>query len=206
MILLSFNINGLLGEDGMPPNLFLLTISFLLLFACAATQDIAVDGWAITMLSRENVGHASTCNTVGQTAGYFLGYTVFLALESKEFCNTYLRFEPQDHGIFTIDDFLYIWGVVFIVSTTIIWLFKKEKDEHTIKQNVYSAYQQLLVILKLRPVQIYAVFLLTAKLGFAAADNITGLKLIEAGLSREKIALMALPMVPVQILLPLFIR
>ena len=34
----------------------------------------------------------------------------------------------------------------------------------------------------------------------------TGLKLIEAGLSSEKIALMALPMVPLQITLPWIIR
>lgn len=39
---------------------------------------------------RENVGWASTCNSVGQTAGYFLGYVVFLALESRDFCVNYL--------------------------------------------------------------------------------------------------------------------
>lgn len=39
---------------------------------------------------RKNVGWASTCNSVGQTAGYFLGYVVFLALESKDFCINYL--------------------------------------------------------------------------------------------------------------------
>jgi len=44
----------------------------------AATQDIAVDGWALTMLTKENRSLASTCNSVGQTAGYFLGYVVFL--------------------------------------------------------------------------------------------------------------------------------
>ena len=45
-----------------------------------ATQDIAVDGWALTMLSKRNVGLASTCNTVGQTIGYFSAYTGFLSL------------------------------------------------------------------------------------------------------------------------------
>lgn len=29
----------------------------------------SVDGWALTMLKRKNVGYASTCNSVGQTAG-----------------------------------------------------------------------------------------------------------------------------------------
>lgn len=54
------------------------------------------------MLSRENVGYASTCNSVGQTAGYFLGNVLFLALESADFCNKYLRDEPQDRGVVTL--------------------------------------------------------------------------------------------------------
>ena len=30
------------------------------------SQDVAVDGWALTMLKPKNVGYASTCNSVGQ--------------------------------------------------------------------------------------------------------------------------------------------
>ena len=51
---------------------------------------------------RQNVGWASTCNTVGQTAGYFLGNVLFLALESADFCNNYLRWEPQPQGLVTL--------------------------------------------------------------------------------------------------------
>lgn len=51
---------------------------------------------------RQNVGYASVCNSVGQTAGYFLGNVVFLALESADFCNKYLRFTPQPEGIVTL--------------------------------------------------------------------------------------------------------
>ena len=210
MILVSYNIDDLMGgEQGDPPNITILTILFFVFFLCAATQDIAVDGWAITMLSRKNVGHASTCNSVGQTIGYFLGYTVFLALESKEFCNTYLRSEPGDDGIVDMSHFFFFWGIIFTLVTSLVWLFKKEKKEtlpNAIRQDIFAAYKQLLVILKLRPVQAYALFVLTCKIGFAAAENITGLKLVESGLPREKIALIALPMVPIQILLPLVIR
>ena len=42
------------GSDG--PDVFGLTLFFFVLFILAATQDIAVDGWALTMLSAENVG------------------------------------------------------------------------------------------------------------------------------------------------------
>ncbi len=55
---------------------------------------------------RENVGWASTCNSVGQTAGYFLGNVVFLALESKDFANRYVReplnMELQSTGLITL--------------------------------------------------------------------------------------------------------
>lgn len=47
--------------------------------------DVAVDGWALTLLSPENLGYASTCQTIGLNTGYFASFTVFLALNSEEF-------------------------------------------------------------------------------------------------------------------------
>ena len=57
MYTLSGYVNELLGDDsGSSPNeghgVLTLTIIFFLLNFLAATQDIAVDGWALTMLSR----------------------------------------------------------------------------------------------------------------------------------------------------------
>jgi PAT family acetyl-CoA transporter-like MFS transporter 1 len=204
MILISYTVDGLMGEGKLPPNVFLLTVFFIVLHFLAATQDIAVDGWALTMLSRENVGYASTCNSVGQTAGYFLGYTIFLALESKEFCNTYLRVEPQETGVMELSSFLFFWGLIFVTVTTAIWWFKSEKrEEHAEEQKtILEAYFQLLTVLKLPSVKTLVFAVLTSKMAFAAADSVTGLKLIEAGLPKEKIALLALPMVPLQIILP----
>uniref|UniRef100_A0A4W5LA40 Solute carrier family 33 member 1 n=1 Tax=Hucho hucho TaxID=62062 RepID=A0A4W5LA40_9TELE len=103
MLYLSVTVDTLLKRDqGRGPDVVTLTTVFFMLAFLAATQDIAVDGWALTMLSRENVGYASTCNSVGQTAGYFLGNVLFLALESADFCNTYLRAEPKETGIVTL--------------------------------------------------------------------------------------------------------
>ncbi|XP_039713259.1 acetyl-coenzyme A transporter 1 isoform X2 [Pteropus medius] len=108
MIYLSTQVDSLLGNtDGRTPDVVALTVTFFLFEFLAATQDIAVDGWALTMLSRENVGYASTCNSVGQTAGYFLGNVLFLALESADFCNKYLRFQPQPRGIVTLSDWVF---------------------------------------------------------------------------------------------------
>lgn len=102
MLILSSHVDQWLGGDGIAPNVPILTAIFFSLNFLGATQDIAVDGWALTMLKRCNVGHASTCNSVGQTAGYFLGYVVFIALESAEFCNTYFRAVPEPDGLITL--------------------------------------------------------------------------------------------------------
>jgi PAT family acetyl-CoA transporter-like MFS transporter 1 len=135
MVFLSFGVDGLMGEGKSPPNVLLLTFVFLILHFLAATQDIAVDGWALTMLSRENVGYASTCNSVGQTVGFFLGYSIFLALESKEFCNSYLRTVPQETGMVELSSFLFFWGIVFFAVTTAVLVFKSEKrEEHAEKR------------------------------------------------------------------------
>lgn len=97
MLLLSYYVDIWLGHDG-EPNIEVLTLLFFALNFLAATQDVAVDGWALTMLKKNNVGHASTCNSVGQTAGFFLSYVLFMALESSTFCNNYLRIIPQETG------------------------------------------------------------------------------------------------------------
>lgn len=47
--------------------------------------DIAVDGWALTLLSQENLSFASTCQTIGLNTGFFASFTVFLALNSEVF-------------------------------------------------------------------------------------------------------------------------
>ncbi|KAL3185785.1 hypothetical protein MRX96_028678 [Rhipicephalus microplus] len=213
---LSSHVRFLLGdEEGISdaePNVLLLTVIFLSLNFLAATQDIAVDGWALTMLSRRHVGYASTCNSVGQTAGYFLGNVVFLALESADFCNRYLRSEPQKDGIVTLDGFLYFWGIVFMVTTTLVALFKHERDKSATDEDdghpdlgIAQTYKMALRIFHLPSVRTFCIFLFTCKVGFGVADSVTGLKLLEAGLHRENLALLAIPMVPIQIMLPLLI-
>jgi PAT family acetyl-CoA transporter-like MFS transporter 1 len=61
---------------------YCLDICFMLLFL---TTDIAVDGWALTLLSQDTLSYASTCQTIGLNTGYFASFTVFLALNSDAF-------------------------------------------------------------------------------------------------------------------------
>lgn len=204
MLLLSVKVDDLLNGD--VPNVPLLTVVFFSLNFLAATQDIAVDGWALTMLQRRNVGYASTCNSVGQTAGYFVGNVILLAFSSPDFCNKYIRSIHQDTGLITLSGFLFFWGIIFLITTTLVWIFKKENDCDDLEDHgILGTYHLLIEILRLPSIKQLVVMLLTVRVGFAAADSVTGLKLIEAGVKKESLALMAVPLVPLQIILPLVI-
>ena len=117
-------------EEAPPPDTKALTAYFFTLYFLMATQDIAVDGWALTMLRRENVGYASTCNSVGQTLGYFIAFVGFIALNDAATCNKYLRAEPVPGvGLVTLSGFVRFWGYVFIATTAYVWVFKPEAPE-----------------------------------------------------------------------------
>ena len=133
-------MNNWVGDgdgDGIPDGrteveIYPLATYFLMLYFLMATQDIAVDGWALTMLSPENVGYASTCNSVGQTLGYFIAFIGFLTLNDPETCNKYLRSaEARDEhrGMVTLASFIKFWGWVFVFTTLYVWVFKPEKVE-----------------------------------------------------------------------------
>ena len=57
-------------------------LSVLLVNLLMATQDVATDGWALT-LDRDYLPFAATCQTMGLTAGCTAGFPVLLALTSK---------------------------------------------------------------------------------------------------------------------------
>mmetsp|Transcript_16032 Transcript_16032/g.48961 ORF Transcript_16032/g.48961 Transcript_16032/m.48961 type:complete len:453 (-) Transcript_16032:315-1673(-) len=199
MIWGQYRIDAWLGEpdDGdeeteeRAPEVRTLTLYFLGLFALMATQDIAVDGWALTMLSRENRGLASTTNSVGQTAGFFTAYVGFLALNDADTCNRYLRFEPLDEGIISLGGFMAFWGYVFIFTTLYVMFFKREEkadpdDEPA--EGVVDTYRSLWRVLSLPSVRQLAVVLLTARAAFGAADAATSLKIVEYGMPKEDLA------------------
>ncbi|RMZ72930.1 acetyl- transporter 1 [Pyrenophora seminiperda CCB06] len=118
MIWLGKNINRMMKEAGETDSgVWNFTWWwFALVFLCA-TQDIAVDGWALTLLSNENLAYASTAQTVGLTAGQFLSYTVFLAFNSKDFANRWFRSVPAETGIMELDGYLSFWGWAYLIVT-----------------------------------------------------------------------------------------
>lgn len=101
------------------------TALFFVLVLLAATQDIAVDGWALTLLSKNNVGYAATCQTVGMNIGYFTSFTVFLALSDPGFCSSYLG-TPDGVPVVTLSGYMQFWGYVYLLVTAAVAVFKPE--------------------------------------------------------------------------------
>ncbi|KAI7822528.1 acetyl-coenzyme A transporter 1-domain-containing protein [Gamsiella multidivaricata] len=179
----------------------LTVVFFMLIFFCA-TQDIAVDGWALTLLSKENLSYASTAQTIGLNTGYFLSFTVFLAFNSPEFSNKYFRTEPQDYGLVPLGGYLKFWAVMYLAITLWLVLMKKEERTHLDEDDIgiKAVYQIILRIIRLPHMKSFMVVLLTAKIGFIANDAVTALKLLEKGFSKEDLALAVLIDFPFQII------
>lgn len=104
----------------------------VLVFLCA-TQDICVDGWALTILSKQSLSYASTAQTVGLNMGYFLSFTVFISLNSSEFINKYFRSVPKPYGFVSLGGYMKFAGVVYILLTMYMIFFTTEHPERVTK-------------------------------------------------------------------------
>ena len=170
---------------------------FMLVFLCA-TQDIAVDGWALTLISPPNLSYASTAQTVGLTGGHFLSYTVFLAFQSPDFANRWFRSQRSEEGVMTLGGYLTFWGWAYIFVTLGLAVLKREEKTRD-REGIVSVYKSMLNIIKLRNIQSIIVVHLIAKIGFQANDAVTNLKLLDKGFSTEDLALTVLIDFPFEI-------
>lgn len=170
---------------------------FFLVFMCA-TQDIAVDGWALTLLTPGNISYASTAQTCGLTAGQFMSYTVFLAFNSPDFANKWFRKTPLDEGVMTLGGYLTFWGWAYIIVTVGLALLKKEEKTKN-EDGIWDVYKVMWGVLKLKNIQTIIIIHLIAKIGFQANDAVTNLKLIDKGFSQEDLALTVLIDFPFEI-------
>eukprot|EP00045_Choanoeca_perplexa_P009714 m.94789 g.94789 ORF g.94789 m.94789 type:complete len:507 (-) comp15004_c0_seq2:111-1631(-) len=196
-------VDGLL--DRAEPDVMSLTLLFIVLYTLCATQDIAVDGWALTMLSPGRVDLASICNTIGQNIGYFTSFILFLILSDAESCNKYIRFEPSDQPMVTLGSFMTFFGWIFLLTTIGVWVLKREliqRSSEDTNLTVKETYIRLWQVCKLPAIQSLAFVVLTSRLGVAGVESVTALKLQEYGVPKEDLAGLGPLMFPVGLILP----
>ena len=190
-------------EDVAGPQVAVLTGFFLFLYFLMATQDIVVDGWALTMLSRENVGYASICNSIGQSFGFFLANQGFIALSDATWCHRYLGTD-EGQSFATLSGFMTICGWVFVILTVLITVFKTERPDETgeVPEGLVETYQHVIAIFRLKPVQKLTVLLLTVRIAFAPNDAVSGFKLQEYGMPKADIAMISPLLLVIGLVLP----
>ena len=193
----------MLVQEVTIPDVASLTAMFFVFNFLAATQDVAVDGWALTMLKPSNVGYAATCNSVGQTTGWIMGFVLFTTLESQ--------------GVVNLSQFMLFWGIVFILTTTGIAFFMTEKDKSSTEVSLeggdiqeaelglIGAYKMLWTIITSPRMYVMIIYLFTCSFAFSAAESIGNLKLVEFGVPHDKLAQLQLPMIPVKIIFTVLI-
>ncbi|KAF7437200.1 hypothetical protein PC9H_004036 [Pleurotus ostreatus] len=193
MMYISLNVQKLLDDPGN--YVTELTVVFTSLVFFSATQDIAVDGWALTLLSPDCLSYASTCQTIGLNTGFFASFTVFLAFNSEEFAKKW--------GVphLTLSGYLKFWSLMCYAVTLWLILFKREDKEVVTEadMSISGVYKQIWAICKLKHVQSLIVVHLFAKVAFAAHEASTSLKMVEKGFKREDLAIAVLIDFPFQI-------
>ncbi|OII72943.1 uncharacterized protein cubi_02174 [Cryptosporidium ubiquitum] len=216
------DISNLTGKS--TPNVILLTIYFSILYFLMATQDIAVDAWAISLLSPQHRSLASTCNIIGQSFGYITSYLGFLFLNDAKICNKYVR--PlfgleivEDKPICEMSQFIYFWGIVILLVTIITGIIKKEDDsyiktidnkkddDHTQENQkseltIKQAYFLLYKILILKPVILLIILLFIIRVPSAVTESSLEFKLMEFGMKKSDIMLIGPILIPFSFITP----
>ena len=200
------------------------TLFFFILYLCMATQDIAVDGWALTMLAPQNKGKGPVCNSIGQNFGYFLSFVGFLAFHDIDSCNNLwrplLRLPSNpDRGLVTLGGFLSFMGYTMLTITTLVALFKPETSTTTTVEGqeddgdeeldaaqigLKETYRRLWKACQLPAVQQLFLLLISYRFPTSLSDNVKFLKAVEYGLSKQTTALLSpLVILPLGIAVPI---
>lgn len=182
LIILSFYIESLISQLRM----ILLTILVFCVLFLTASQDICVDGWALTLFATSNVVWQSTSQTIGQTLGRFLGSSFLLTFESANFTNRYIRIplslETQDTGLFTLPQFIRFWGIGFLIVTFLIaFLFREgpqiQNDEKKNLKLIHT-YISIIKLFKKKCMLQLAFILVLSPFGYAATYFMTNIALV----------------------------
>lgn len=136
-----------------------------------------MDGWALQILKKQNVGYAATMNAAGQTFGSMLSLVSFVALNKLEWA--------------TLGGVMRTWGFIFIAVTAAVAVLKKETSYPTgHASSATEIYKEMFSICKLRAFKALFLILMTSKIGFAPVDAILLLRLQAAGMPKEHLAYM----------------
>lgn len=200
---------------------------FLVILAMA-TQDIALDAWAVSLLSPKHIAWASGAQTIGMGIGNFLGFPFVLILTSADACVVLSC--DKDAGMVTLSSVMRVWSLMFAIVALFVALCVPEvghwhntSEEKATRQDcdtqdqrdvqriaddaankplrvrLKRAYEHMLRMCSLRSVQCLAVLLGLCRIGFLPVDTVARLQFLDKGLRPQHLALLVLVQLPVDV-------
>ena len=193
LILLSYNFDDLIENKKI---LILTTFCFVLIFF-VATQDIALDGWALN-LCIDNTTLASSCQTFGQIIGHFV-----VLSSSKINKEVFLKNELN------IPNYFYGLGI-YVGLLTIILLFINENpqfgdiyhqsnQENEESRGIIETVKLLFKIFSKKEVIKYLVMTGFINFSFSYHSSVPGLVLIDKKFPVEDLQLISSLTIPVSL-------
>lgn len=182
-------------------HLYTLTGLMFLLILLAATQDIAVDAWAVELLEPENKALGSTCQSLGQYIGFFVSFPLMIIANSAEFSALYFG---TTEAFLPVSGFFHLCGYLFIAfSLYVQFLIPETSSSSEPPASLLSILSSMLHILKLPHMQSLLGLLLTVRLGLAAFDSVLMLQLVEHGMDEVEMGALSMALIPVEIAITL---
>jgi MFS transporter, PAT family, solute carrier family 33 (acetyl-CoA transportor), member 1 len=186
-IVLSFNFESLLAQVRVTE----LTIIFFFIILFTTTQDICVDGWALSLFSSSNTVWQSITQMIGQPLGSFLGSSILLTFESSKMSNLLVR-QPlgmalQSYGLFTLGQFIRFWGIMFLVVACIVAIFfhmqrhssnSSYNDYDRVEFKLVDTYFYIIKLFKKKCFRQATLILIGPHMGYAATSAMTLVMLI----------------------------
>lgn len=195
-------------------NLIPLSILAFMLTFSICSQDIAVDGWALTLLGekviinyKQNATTASSCQTFGQICGVFLTTVVYFYLNSLDFCNNYIYSTVESLPLLNISNLCLITCVLFIVITLILFFFFTEDfhldKEELLEEDEITFTETMRRISKLYKIKGFKTFLFIIFIknsGCSYFSSVYTLVLVDKGLSKTSISMISSLLIPLQLI------
>mmetsp|Transcript_1154 Transcript_1154/g.3973 ORF Transcript_1154/g.3973 Transcript_1154/m.3973 type:complete len:690 (+) Transcript_1154:1372-3441(+) len=183
-----------------------LTVCFTIMVLFCSMQDVAVDGWGLK-LARDS---AALCQSVGISTGYFLSYTIFLILSSPELRNWVLGVQERTSFV-SLQGYLTFWSVIYLLLTAFIAIAVQEQSDpeeeelmdHECNQSAWGVVRQVYkytfdILFRIRNMHWFIGLWMTARLATSVADTLTPIKMIEKGMRKDSIALVASMLAPLE--------
>lgn len=179
-----------------------LTIIGFVMIMMAALQDIAVDGWQLTLLDESHLVWGSVAQSVGQTLGQVFASSFFIQLNSLSFCNDYIYKEPQNEPILDMKTFCIMVSVLIFAITFIVHFFKRERNPPNSNEKItmWGVIKSLSGFFKNKNLKFLLFHLLFWRLGFCIMSNTVSATLIKNGFPKETLINILTALIPLSFL------